>query len=159
MWCLVFVVGGVLCGCVFTNMTLSSCTVETSDNGDFDGFWHLERVDTLATGGVLDMSHQRVFWGVQLRLLSCRNAGLEGTHGYYFRFRQTSDSIVLYSPYKDNWHQDRGDDGGDIPCYEINDELRSYGINNLEEPFYKEKMTGGKMILKSKTLRLYFKKF
>lgn len=31
----------------------SSCTIEASDNGDFDGFWHLERVDTLTTGGNL----------------------------------------------------------------------------------------------------------
>ena len=32
-------------------LTLSSCEVETSQNGDLDGFWHLEQVDTLATGG------------------------------------------------------------------------------------------------------------
>lgn len=31
-------------------LTLSSCEVETSQNGDLDGFWHLEQVDTLATG-------------------------------------------------------------------------------------------------------------
>ena len=31
--------------------TLSSCEIETSQNGDLDGFWHLEQVDTLATGG------------------------------------------------------------------------------------------------------------
>lgn len=34
-------------------LTLSSCEVETSQNGDLDGFWHLEQVDTLATGGDL----------------------------------------------------------------------------------------------------------
>ena len=37
------------------SLVLSSCTLETSDNGDFDGFWHLERVDTLATGNYLDL--------------------------------------------------------------------------------------------------------
>lgn len=46
------------------SLVLSSCTIETSDNGDFDGFWHLERVDTLATGNYLDLSRERVFWGV-----------------------------------------------------------------------------------------------
>lgn len=37
-------------------LVVNSCTIETSDNGDFDGFWHLERVDTLATGNYLDLS-------------------------------------------------------------------------------------------------------
>ena len=33
-------------------MSLTSCEIETSENGDLDGYWHLEQVDTLATGGV-----------------------------------------------------------------------------------------------------------
>ncbi|MDY2692200.1 MAG: lipocalin-like domain-containing protein, partial [Prevotella sp.] len=30
-------------------MLVSSCDMETSDNGDFDGYWQLASVDTLAT--------------------------------------------------------------------------------------------------------------
>ena len=138
----------------------TSCSfVESSDNGDFDGFWHLERIDTLATNGVLDLSQLRVFWGVQYKLVSCRNTSADNFRGYYFRFRQTGDSIILYEPYKNNWHQDKGEDGGDIPVTEMTDDVRSLGINNLEEPYLKEKLKGDKMILRSKTLRLYFKKF
>ena len=139
--------------------TLASCTVESSDNGDFDGYWHLERIDTLATNGVLDLSKKKIFWGVQCKLVSCRYIREDDTFSYYFRFRQTADSITLYSPYEDHWHQDNGDNGGDVPVYAINDIIRSLGINNLEEPFYKEKLKGDKMILTSKSLRLYFKKF
>ena len=142
---------------IFANTSCS--VVESSDNGDFDGFWHLERVDTLATNGVLDLSQQRLFWGVQYKLVSCRQSDGANFRGYYFRFRQTADSIVLYNPYKNNWHQDKGDDGGDIPMLAVTDDLRSLGINNLEESFFKEKLKGDKMILRSKTLRLYFKKF
>ena len=58
------------------SLVLSSCTIETSDNGDFDGFWHLERVDTLATGNYLDLSKERVFWGVQHR--KCRMGSYPG---------------------------------------------------------------------------------
>ena len=36
--------------------SLSACEIETHDNDKLDGFWHLERVDTIATGGVCDMS-------------------------------------------------------------------------------------------------------
>lgn len=143
-------------------MTLTSCTVETSDNGDLDGFWHLEEVDTLATGGRLDLSADRIFWGVQYRLISCARittTNMFSFRGYYFRFEQTADSLVLHSPYKNNWHQDQGDNGGDLPATAVNDSIRSYGINNLREPFYKERLKGSKMTLRSKTLRLHFTKF
>lgn len=137
---------------------LAACDIETSDNGDFDGFWHLEQVDTLATGGRLDLSNRRVFWGVQAKLISARDVDVDGNHGYYLRFRQTHDSITTYSPYKDNWHQDKGDNGGDIPI--VDPALLSpYGINNIEEGFLKERLKGGRMTLRSKTLRLHFKKF
>ncbi len=137
--------------------TLASCEIETSDNGDFDGFWHLERVDTLATGGTLDLSKKRVFWGVHYKLISVYDIDKEGTFGYYLRFKQTSDQIVTHTPYKNNWHQDV-ENGGDHPIDDPT-QLAPYGINNLEEEFVKEKLNGGQMILRSKTLRLKFKRF
>ena len=137
--------------------TLASCEIETSDNGDFDGFWHLERVDTLATGGTLDLSKKRVFWGVQYKLISVYDIDKEGTFGYYLRFKQTSGQIVTHTPYKNNWHQDV-ENGGDHPIDDPT-QLAPYGINNLEEEFVKEKLDGGQMILRSKTLRLKFKRF
>lgn len=136
---------------------LYSCDIETSDNGDFDGFWHLEQVDTLATGGVSDFSKARVFWGVQAKLVSVRDVDKDGNFGYYLRFRQTGDSIIMHSPYKNNWHQDR-ENGGDLPVSDAT-LLAPYGINNLEEGFLKEHLSGGKMVLRSKTLRLRFKRF
>ena len=139
-------------------VSLASCEIETSDNGDFDGFWHLERVDTLATGGTCDLSKKRVFWGVQYKLISVYDTDKEDTFGYYLRFTQTRDKIVTKSPYKNNWHQDNGEDGGDIPVDDPT-QLAPYGINNLEEEFVKEKLNGGQMILRSKTLRLKFKRF
>lgn len=135
----------------------TACELETSGNGDFDGFWHLERVDTI-NGGSADFSSKRVFWGVQAKLISVRDIDIDVNHGYYLRFRQTSDSIITHTPYKDNWHQDKGENGGDIP---IDDPtlLAPYGINNLEEHFHKDRMNGGKMVLSSKKLRLHFTKF
>ena len=99
-----------------------------------------------------------MFWGVQYKLISVRDVDKDKQHGYYLRFKQTSDKIVTHTPYKDNWHQDKGDNGGDHP---IDDPklLAPYGINNLEEEFVKEKLNGGQMILRSKTLRLKFKRF
>ena len=48
---------------------LASCEIEGSPNGDFDGFWHMERIDTIATQGVLDLSADHKFWAVQNRLI------------------------------------------------------------------------------------------
>lgn len=139
---------------------LAACSIdlETSGNGAFDGYWHLERVDTLATGGTCDLSQHRVFWGVQSRLISVSDIDADGSRGYYLRFRQTADSIVTYSPYKNNWHQDQGDDGGDVPV-EDPSVLAPYGIGALEEHFAKERLKGGTMVLRSERLRLWFKRF
>ena len=46
-----------------------ACELETSDNGDLDGFWHLVRIDTLATQGTCDMKQERIFWSFQKDLL------------------------------------------------------------------------------------------
>ena len=42
---------------------------------------------------------------------------------------------------------------------ELSGDLQHYGINALPEGFKKEALSGSKMILKSKTVRLKFKKF
>ena len=57
-----------------TTLLFASCNVETSDNGPLDGFWHLERVDTLATGGTTDYSSGYVFWGVQKDLIYIKDS-------------------------------------------------------------------------------------
>lgn len=135
---------------------LMSCTVESSDNGKLDGFWHLEEVDTLTTGGKNNLSDKRIFWGVQNKLISIKDYD---TESFYCRFQQTSDSLIMSSPYINHWHQDQGDDGGDIPMKEISDNLRRCGINHMEEHFCKVRLTGGDMILANKEYRLRFRKF
>lgn len=138
-------------------MTFTSCEIETSDNGDFDGFWHLESIDSLATGNKADYTHRRTFWGVENKLIYAYDA--DSLINYYCRFTQTADSVVITKVYLDHGHQDNGIDGGDIPVEVVNDSLRYYGINALPEGFLKEKLNGSKMVLKSKTLRLNFRRF
>lgn len=153
-----------LIACVMAGITsmasmLTSCELESSDNGDLDGFWHLESIDTLSTGGTCDYSQQRVFWGVQHKLISITHYELLGNRGYYARFLQTGDSLVLTKFYKNHWHQDYGTDGGDIPLTEMSDTLRQCGINHLEEHFHKDALSGSKMVLSNKEFRLRFTKF
>ena len=64
-------VGKVLAfACLFLLPFVSSCTIENYDDGGLDGFWHLEQVDTLSTGGSNDLSSVKRFWGFQGKLLA-----------------------------------------------------------------------------------------
>ena len=58
--------------CLAMTMAATSCSdfIETSDNGDLDGYWQLSQVDTLANGVQVDMTSSKVFWGVQGKFLT-----------------------------------------------------------------------------------------
>lgn len=131
-------------------LMLVSCELETSGNGDLDGYWHLNRVDTLATGGVCDMSDDMMFWAVQVNLLNTFDRG--GNAGsYMFRFEHKPGSLRLYDPYKD----DRMD--GD-PKVESPEVLSPFGVNALDETFNIESLSGSRMVLSTDKLKLSFNK-
>ncbi len=145
--------------CMAVAPMLGACTLETSDNGKLDGFWHLVQVDTLATGGINDVAQEKVFWGVQFKLLYTQKANAGSC---YFRFKHTGDSLIVSSPYWDYGHESadstQTDPSGDVPVTDAA-LLAPFGINSLEEHFYVEKLTGSRMILSTNRYRLKFKKF
>ncbi len=53
-------------------MALVACDIETSGNGDLDGFWQLRQVDTLATEGTTDMRQSMIYWAVKKRAIDGR---------------------------------------------------------------------------------------
>ena len=132
---------------------LASCDLETSDDGDLDGFWHLERVDTLSTGGSTDLSEAKFFWAFEVKLMALQG----GSERFYLRFRQTTDSLTVLSPYYNKGHE-QGEGTGDVPVTDAA-ALSQYGIDSLEVHYQKEALSGSKMVLRSRRLRLYFKKF
>lgn len=144
-----------------TPFLLASCNVETSDNGPLDGFWHLERIDTLATGGSTDYHKGYVFWGVQKDLMYIKDSSNGSIGAYYLRFNQTHDSLHVTKIYLDHGHEDNPnhEQGGDIPVEAIDNNLRQLGINALPEHFKKEALNANRMILSTEKLRLKFKKF
>lgn len=135
----------------FTAMlAMTSCELESSDNGDLDGYWHIERIDTLATSGVADYSQELSFWAFQGKLLSlsCRN---NKATDCLTRFNKTGNTLTISEPFRN----DRM--GGDEPL-ETPELLRPYGINSIEESFTIEALSGSKMTIKSEMLRISFKK-
>lgn len=133
-------------------MLLTSCELETSDNGELDGYWHLVKVDTLATGGSNDLSETRVFWGVQMNLLQAVDHDHDtGHYGYLFNFDYKGQTLRLYNAHK----HERAD--GD-PLVENVEVLAPLGINALDDLFGIEKLNSDRMVLRDDFLRLWFEK-
>lgn len=130
---------------------LASCTIETSDNGKFDGMWHLTRIDTLQTGGALDLSKQKIFWSFQNKLVELDDK--QGVHpSVLMRSIQGSDSLVLHSPYL--YNRAEGDQVISDPSL-----LAPFGVNSLEEKFQVVSISGSRMRLQTAALQLTLKKF
>lgn len=130
---------------------LMSCSIdlETSDNGKLDGNWHIERIDSIENGNSLDYSDRLMFWAFQVRFLEVRDRDSQGA--YLLRFDHSGDSLFLSSPHIND--KNSGD-----PVVEDVEALRPFGINELNERFKVEKLSGNKMILKSRKVKLNFKK-
>lgn len=129
---------------------LCACDLETSDNGDLDGMWHLVRVDTLSTSGVKQMDGEKIYWSFQYKLLQvddktgARNSAL-------LRFEHVGGTLRLHTPYV----YDRTN--GDSPLTDVS-LIAPFGINALENNFTVERLNGSNMIINDNYLRLYFKK-
>jgi hypothetical protein len=133
-------------------MLLTSCDIETSDNGDLDGYWHLVQVDTLATGNSSNLSETRVFWGVQMHLIQAVDHDHDpGHYGYLFNFEHNGQTLRLYNAHKHARAE------GDL-LVEDSRVLAPLGINTLDDLFTIEKLNSDNLILKDHLLRLWFKK-
>lgn len=138
-----------------TLVLLASCGLvefEHSENGKLDGYWHLESVDTLSTGGKADLRQERWFWAVQGTVFQLYNPDWRHGQRYVSQFRYENSLITILHVYKDARAQ------GD-PEVESLDVIRPFGINQIEgENFQVEELQGGSMTLSTETLRLQFKK-
>ena len=139
-----------LCAAV-ASLVLSACDIETSGNGDLDGYWSLRQIDTLSAGSGTDVSERRIFWSVQHDLLQTDDR--TGAHlSYLFRFQHTGNTLVLSSPYQ------YGRIEGDDPVNDV-EALRPYGINAIPETFTVDRLNGSDMVLRSAMLILHFRRY
>ena len=137
------------------SLTLGGCSIEMSDNGELDGYWHLERVDTLSTGGVCDLSGQLRFWAVQAKMLALMDRGNDangGAFGYLLRFEHNGSKLRLYQPLLN----DRVNGDSKVEDAKL---LAPFGVNALDETFRVVSLSGSKMTLRTEELQLSFKKF
>ena len=136
----------------FLVFSFTSCELETSGNGDLDGFWHLVQVDTLQTGGVKDTSKDLFFWSFQVNLLQFSDRSYQ-IPIYMARFNHDNGQLKVTQPCLYN-----RDEGNEMVTEENVKDISPYGLNALEETFRVEELSGSRMTLSNGTLRLYFKK-
>lgn len=136
----------------FLVFSFTSCELETSGNGDLDGFWHLVQVDTLQTGGVKDTSKELFFWSFQVNLLEFSDRSYQ-IPIFMARFNHENGQLKVTQPCLYN-----RDEGNEMVTEENVKDISPYGLNALEETFRVEELSGSKMTLSNGTLRLYFKK-
>ena len=133
-----------------TLLVFFSCDLETSKNGDLDGFWHLERVDTLSTSGSLDLSQEKLFWAFQKDLLQLRGDQQE----FYLRFNHHDNHLDLSNPrLKDREKDDPAISSSTMYL------ILPYGINEEEEFFQVVILDNDNMVLRNQNLQLWFRKF
>lgn len=131
---------------------LTSCEIETSDNGKLDGYWKLCSIDTLSTGNKADFTEKSIFWAVQANILSTQDKNNLLNPKYVFRFQHTADSLIVYNPQI----YDKAEGNKEVTQI---DELRIFGINSLTSRFHVESLSHKKLTLSDEYLRLHFRKF
>lgn len=136
---------------LFLTMIFTSCELDFQSNGKLDGYWRLISIDTLATGGSLDLSQDLLFWSFDAHLLEMVDRNTLYV-SYLSHFTHKNDHLTLDEIYKAR--------------QQINDslvtdvtELAPFGINKIKEDFAVEKLTSSKMTLRSETLCLIFDKY
>ena len=92
---------------ILTVVSFASCSFETDTidgDGKIEGFWHMERIDTLVSdsAGVStvvatkDLSRELLFWSFQHKLLELSDKNLVYTNVLYNRRRTIEDWRHIY---------------------------------------------------------------
>ena len=135
---------------ILFSMILTSCDMETSDNGKLDGLWQLTTIDTLSTGRQTDMRQAGISWAFQGKLLEVRSS--DGQRDVIYRFSHTNESLQLTDPYISK----RED--GDIQVVDV-ERVRLYGIGQLEPIYRVLQLEKNRMCLEDGKIRLSFRKY
>ena len=132
---------------------LTACDTTSSDNGELDGMWYLTKVDTLSNGHSVDYRSNRVFWSFQGTLAQFTYGDGEN-HYYMSRFDHNASRLKLSGLFFYNRSE-----GDRILDSETLDEVRPFGINNLNEDYMVKSLDEDKMILQDEELCLHFEKY
>lgn len=116
-------------------------------NSRLDGMWQLINIATDGNEST-ETKEERLYYAVQLELIGLQK---EGDMKYLGRFTQTNDSLIVYDF--------RLHISGDNSTQASSGDLKEWGIEGTTERFGIEELTTDKMILRSHSSKLTFRKF
>lgn len=130
-------------------LSLSSCSVEMTNNGDLDGFWQMYEMQ-IDGGETKDIRNASIVMGVNFNLMSLREHG--NNDCIYCRFSNDGTYLRIYD-FRVGKH--------DITDILVEDPstLNVFGIFSLDEKFKIETMTSSSMILRSERALLKLRKY
>ena len=132
-------------------LLFSSCQIESPHNDKLDGYWHLEQIDTMATGGQVDLREARVTWSIQAHLLQIRNYDSDERQIYVFHFNSDGQTLQLTDAYFD----DRTIGDSLITDYR---QIQPYGVNTIPVVYTIESINRERMVLSDGIIRISFRK-
>lgn len=137
--------------CVALCTAMISCDIETSDNGNLDGFWQLTQIDSVANNKSVSMKESQIFWAFQTDVMEVRNLKAGDTK-VLFRFEKTGNQLSIHTPYleKDKDHRELLSDSTI---------LKTYCIQGLGETYEINQLSNSNMQLSGSVLRLHFRKY
>ena len=136
---------------ILSVVLLSSCDVKTSGFDKFYGMWHLTEIDSLSTGKSYYLGDDRYFWMFEANLMELRNYDTKAEM-LLMRYNHVGDTLIVSEPY----FFDRLND--DRPLDDIS-YLKPYGIHQLTDTFIIRQLSGSKMTVESRKVRIGFKKY
>ena len=130
---------------------LNACEIHEYDNGDLQGFWHLESIDTLHSGGKNDLSQKRLYWTFESKLLELQDKDHHATDLFFLQ-EHDGDSLFLSKPFTtDNLHDDSYVTDSTV--------FLPYGITTSQEHFSIVSCHDDRLILRSSSLQLNLRKW
>jgi len=133
-------------------LLMVGCDVESSDNGNLDGFWQMTtKTDKYAKCGAVDMRDSGLTWSFQGKLLELRDVN-DRQKDIVLSFDHAGNTLRVYNPYIVERDSD------DI---KISDPmmLLPYGVFNTDEKYDVVELKSDKMVLESERFLLKFRKY
>jgi hypothetical protein len=132
---------------------MTGCDVETSDNGDLDGFWRMSSMTSVYSSTLpgVDMRQSGLTWSFQGRMLELRDVN-DRQKDIVMSFQHEGETLRVYDPY----FVER--DSGDIRIEDVS-YLIPYGINHTDDSFTVRELSSDRMVLSNILVTLEFRKY
>lgn len=134
-------------------LLMTGCDVETSDNGNLDGFWRMSSMTSVYSSTLpgVDMRQSGLTWSFQGRMLELRDVN-DRQKDIVMSFQHEGETLRVYDPY----FVER--DSGDIRIEDVS-YLIPYGINHTDDSFTVRELSSDRMVLSNILVTLEFRKY